>query len=297
MKIVSSTRVIFGALAILIALGLYLFFVTDDVSIGNYKQERHLRLGLTLQNKTNVLINDAEFWLYAPALRTSIHESVSIQSSDSYEVSHDTHGNQILNFKLPVLPPYATKVINLNFLLRISDIPVAVIDDANRYLKSEKYVETKNESLIALASKLKGATPLETAKNTFTWVSSNIKYAGYIKDNRGALYAYNTRRGDCTEYMYLYTTLMRINGIPTRNVGGYVYSEDSVLKAEDFHNWSEVYLDGAWNVVDPQGGAFFENQSHYIAFRIISDQSVKHDRLNNTQRFAISSGNIAVRIN
>ncbi len=68
-------------------------------------------------------------------------------------------------------------------------------------------------------------------------MAGNIQYAGYTKDDRGALYALKKRKGDCTEYMYLLTALARANGVPTRGIGGYVYAKDAVLRPMDHTPW------------------------------------------------------------
>ena len=112
-----------------------------------------------------------------------------------------------------------------------------------------------------------------------------------------AAYALNNKKGDCTEYMYLYSTLARIAGIPSRGIGGYVYKEDTVLKPEEFHNWSEVYINKAWHVVDAQNGIFMDDQSHFIAMRIISRAVPDLLNLKNTHQFSTSTKDITVNMN
>jgi hypothetical protein len=58
------------------------------------------------------------------------------------------------------------------------------------------------------------------------------------------------RRGACTEYALLFTTLARAAGIPAREVTGLYYLGDDE-KAFGPHAWSEVVLDGHWVPVDP----------------------------------------------
>ncbi|MCY3821380.1 MAG: transglutaminase domain-containing protein [Gammaproteobacteria bacterium] len=57
------------------------------------------------------------------------------------------------------------------------------------------------------------------------------------------------RRGDCTEYANLLTTMARALGFAARTVTGLAYD----IESESFalHNWSEVALDGWWIPVDP----------------------------------------------
>ena len=264
----------------------------------DYDIERTFSYSFTLQNKTNKVLNNVDFWVYAPVEETSNQKVKSVTASHSYKLTKDKLGNQVLHFKIEQFPPYASKIIKLESKLLLSNKPVSKkILHKDIFLQSEKYVEVENSQIKMIANQFTIADKLKNAKNTMNWVHQNIKYAGYIEDDRGALYALKTRKGDCTEYMYLYTALMRNQGLPTRNMGGYIYKESRVLKAEDFHNWSEVYLDGKWQVVDPQNGKFLENQNNYIAFRVISEKINKKLTPSNTQRVAISNVNILVKMN
>jgi len=39
------------------------------------------------------------------------------------------------------------------------------------------------------------------------------------------------------------------------------------------HNWAELYLDGAWRLLDARKGCFLEPADRYVAFRIISEDA------------------------
>lgn len=270
----------------------------SDEKRSDYEIERTLRYSFTLQNKTNTILKNVDFWAYAPVKETSNQKTEAITSSTGYELTEDELGNQVLHFKIPQLAPYASKIIKLETKLLLSASPVSKkIKNKELFLQTEKYVEVNHPQIEGIAKQFQASDTVKKARNTMNWVHQNIKYAGYREDDRGALYALKARKGDCTEYMYLYTALMRNQGIPVRNIGGYVYGENKVLKAEDFHNWSEIYLNGKWQVVDPQNGKFLENQNNYIAFRVISGETDNQIVPSNTQRFAISNENISVKIN
>jgi len=132
-------------------------------------------------------------------------------------------------------------------------------------------------------------------KQAYSWVAENIAYAGYIEEDRGALYALRNKRGDCTEYMYLFSALARSQGIPTRGVGGFVIADDAVLKARDFHNWAEVYLDRKWRVVDPQHKKFLQTEPDYIAMRLLFDRD--DGAIGNTQGFSHADENLDLKMN
>ena len=57
------------------------------------------------------------------------------------------------------------------------------------------------------------------------------------------------RRGDCTEYAALLTTLARARGFPARTVTGLAYDAEAGNFA--LHSWNEVAVEGHWRGVDP----------------------------------------------
>jgi len=123
---------------------------------------------------------------------------------------------------------------------------------------------------VKIAAEHKGNSAWRTAENAYGWVSEHVKEAGYTANDQGALYALEKGVGDCTESAYLFTALSRANNIPTRIMAGYVYGQSAILKSADYHNWPEVYIDGAWWVADPNKKNFRKQQSHYIATNIVS---------------------------
>ena len=184
----------------------------------------------------------------------------------------DDSGNQVLHFTFPEFPPFGTKIITIQADLMLSDKPNRVsVKNKKIYLQPEKYCESDNSQIIALAKTLSGATAEKTAKNIFNWVANNVKYTGYEKKPRGALFALNERKGDCTEFTSLFVALCRVNGIPSRGIGGQVAPESAILKPSGFHNWAEFYVHGSWYIVDPQKKVFMQNSSDYIALQIVGE--------------------------
>lgn len=283
------------ALVALLAWGGYQIW---DARQAQYPIKRSIRYSFTLQNNTNTVKKDADFWVFAPVKQTSTQLTQSIKASMPYALSVDQLGNQVLHFKIDSLPPFGTKIISITADLSLSDQSNRLKEkDLEIYLGPEQFMETENEDLIDLSNRLAADTESEKAEKLYKWVNTNIKYAGYVKADRGAVDAYKNKKGDCTEYMYLYSTLARIAGIPSRGIGGYVYKEDTVLKPEEFHNWAEVYINNAWHVVDAQNGVFMDDQSHFIAMRIISRVVQKDLHLQNTHQFSTSTKDISVKMN
>jgi transglutaminase-like putative cysteine protease len=262
----------------------------------HYSIPRHIQYSFTLQNTTNRLVKQAEFWTYAPVKQTSTQQCVNIESSHPFELISDDLGNQILHFTFQDLPPYTTKIITIKAELLFSDKPNRLpVKDLQSYLRAEKYCESDDPEIARLARKLKGPKKVKSAENIFRWVADNIQYAGYLRNARGALHALREKKGDCTEFMYLFAALSRANEIPARCIGGYVRSENAILRPNGYHNWVEFYDKGAWRIADPQRKIFMQNQSYYIAMHVIS-RSLKNP-MGNYHRFRFAGKGLKVKMN
>ncbi len=61
--------------------------------------------------------------------------------------------------------------------------------------------------------------------------------------------------GSCSEYTFVFMSMCRAAGIPTRYVGAFVVRGDDASTDEVFHRWPEVYLSGyGWVPMDAQAG-------------------------------------------
>ena len=82
------------------------------------------------------------------------------------------------------------------------------------------------------------------------WTSSSLAYVP--GSSCGTTTAYDTfvmREGVCRDYAQLVCGLARAANIPARYVTGYGANVDPA----DFHAVAEVWLDGAWHLVDATG--------------------------------------------
>ena len=68
-------------------------------------------------------------------------------------------------------------------------------------------------------------------------------------------FLFGSKRGFCEHYASAFTYLMRAVGIPSRVVTGYQGGEMNgdymIVRQSDAHAWSEVWLNGSWQRVDP----------------------------------------------
>lgn len=84
------------------------------------------------------------------------------------------------------------------------------------------------------------------------WIERHFTYrAGVSSSATTALESFVQRQGVCRDYAHVLITLARAAGIPARIASVYALGVDP----QDFHAVAEVFLDGAWHLVDPTGMA------------------------------------------
>ncbi|MGR3566016.1 MAG: transglutaminase-like domain-containing protein [Heliomarina sp.] len=82
------------------------------------------------------------------------------------------------------------------------------------------------------------------------WVRNNLTYViGTSDAQTTALETFVARQGVCRDFAHLVITLVRASTIPARMVSGYGLG----VKPQDFHALAEVYLGGAWHLIDATG--------------------------------------------
>lgn len=118
--------------------------------------------------------------------------------------------------------------------------PHIVFTDKIKNLSKEIVGDEKNPYLIA--------------KKIFTWISTNIPWAGareYSTIENISEYCINRKHGDCGIKTLLFMTLCRYNGIPAKWQSGWMLHPGEV----NLHDWCEIYLEGyGWVPVDQSFG-------------------------------------------
>jgi transglutaminase-like putative cysteine protease len=237
--------------------------------------QRQLRFTVTLSNPESYELVDQFIWLYMPAAETPVQKLESIEVSVPYEQQTDPLGHSIIKLAFPRLAPLSAKVVSVTANVSMGAAPAMTpLENPQAWLKSERYIESADSGIQSLAAKLKHPEARDTALAIYDWVRQHLHYMGYLADDRGAAYALDQRQGDCTEYAYLAVALARANGIPARMVGGYVVDKNAILRATDYHNWTEVYFDGTWRLLDAQKGQWLSPAEDYVAFRFYRDEEI-----------------------
>ncbi|NOQ87469.1 MAG: hypothetical protein GQ550_00965, partial [Gammaproteobacteria bacterium] len=122
----------------------------------------------------------------------------------------------------------------------------------------------KNQKTVTLARKLFQSSGADTKKYINTVLAyfhtNDFVYTlnpDLLGDDAMDDFLFTSRRGFCEHYASAFTYLMRAAGIPARVVIGYQggkmnpLGDYMIVRQSDAHAWSEVWLNGHWQRVDP----------------------------------------------
>ncbi|MCX7739294.1 MAG: DUF3488 and transglutaminase-like domain-containing protein [Hydrogenothermaceae bacterium] len=119
--------------------------------------------------------------------------------------------------------------------------------------------EVLSESVLDYGRKLKGKDSYETATNILREL---YRYQYSLSDlpvgeNQVEEFLFKKKKGNCEYFATAMVIMLRINGIPSRVVGGYktnTYNDIGkyyLVKQKDAHLWVEAYIDNYWIRFDP----------------------------------------------
>lgn len=201
------------------------------------------------------------------------------------ETTTDKHGNHIV--VLSNIHLRRRQAFNVTFTFEITIWLIDYEMDPNNigeydpsseifqeYTKAEEYIESDHPEIVQKAQEIVGSetNAYHMAQAMLDWVNNNIEYEDQ-EEEMGALWALENRKGDCSEYAFLFTALCRAVGVPARTVRG--SSTDAVLDGGTFmdeeigwHLWAEVYFPNyGWVWIDPAWGWFADNDPVHISQR------------------------------
>lgn len=277
------------------------------------RAERTVRYRLTVRNNSVEAIHGAELRVYAPAPHTPTQRVLKLTASQHFDSQRDELGNQALTFRID-LAQFGAKIISITATIAFNDSPEPTeLPRPEDFIKAEPFVEVENPRIRGVAAELtessgdspSGAAsgrpaaassgPEQLARAAYEYVAGHVAESPYEPEDRGALYALEHGKGDCTESMYLFIALMRARGIPARGVEGFVINGNAVLRSDSYHDWAEYYADGAWHIADPQQRVFGDaHRGHYLAMRILGVTGTEPPR--RWRRFEVSRSEIEVRM-
>jgi hypothetical protein len=215
------------------------------------------------------LTDTARLWLPMPT--TDAFQTIEVKSVEAcgrQKILKDSrYGNSVLFLTLD--PNDSGKTVTMRFYVQRREKPVyttsALFPD--QYLRPERLVPD-NENFRSIAAKVvEGKNgDLVRARAIYDHVIDRMRYMKYGSGwGKGdAVYACDSRTGNCTDFHSYFIALCRAVGIPARfAIGAAIPSERNEGAIDGYHCWAEFYTDGRWWPVDISEGDKCSSLSTY----------------------------------
>lgn len=241
-------------------------------------QTKLIRYNFSIRNMSEQPRAALQVRVFAPFEKLSHQRTKSLSASLPHEITSGSFEEKYLEIKSD-LPPYGVKHISVEALVELTSLPKKEpISAPEKYLASEPLIPLTEKVLVEKANSFRGGNPTTLARDIFNFTSKRITPSGYWREPKGAVFAMNQSKGDCTEFAYLFAALARIRGIPTRVMGGFIVDKNMNLKPISYHNWAEYYDGQSWRIADPDKGNFDTGYLDYVAFRQVSPTESSWER-------------------
>ncbi|SHN15510.1 Transglutaminase-like superfamily protein [Cyclobacterium lianum] len=203
----------------------------------------------------------AEMWI--PMALTDAFQEVELVSmdvpGDHRMIEDEANHNRILYMELS--PAHSGKKIKLVYdVTRKEKGPYEAREKiADRYLASNRLMPVDRRfreiALEAIGDKNKDSQLMQ-ARAIYDYIIDNMRYAKSGEYGKGdAVYACDTKTGNCTEFHSLFISLARSVGIPARfSIGAAIPSDRDEGGIDGYHCWAEFFAEGKWWPVDISEG-------------------------------------------
>lgn len=130
---------------------------------------------------------------------------------------------------------------------------------ADRYLASNRLMPVDRrfrEIAMEAIGEKRNDSQLMKARAIYDYIIDNMRYAKSGEYGKGdAVYACDTKTGNCTEFHSLFISLARSVGIPARfSIGAAIPSDRNEGGIDGYHCWAEFYAEGKWWPLDISEG-------------------------------------------
>lgn len=228
----------------------------------------------------------AEMWI--PLAKSDAYQKVDILS---FEVPGEQRIVKDKEYKNPILylalgPENSGQSVDIVYSVeRLEKKPFEEANpDAERFLAPNLLVPVGGRFL-KIAQEAIGAkradNKLVQARALYDYVIDNMRYMKYGDYGHGdAVYACDTRTGNCTEFHSFFISLARSVGIPARfSIGAAIPSERNEGGMEGYHCWAEFYAEGKWWPVDiSEGDKYTALATYYFGHQPANRVELSHGR-------------------
>ncbi len=213
-------------------------------------------------------VRDADIYLAAPTHGENQEILVDPIFSPSHIFKKDQWNQKVAHSRIAILHPGSSakatmktkaKLYRLNYVvypenvLDVSKIPMKI---QKRYLKDEPKYLLNHPTIEKAVHESVGqeTNPYWIARKVYKYIHKRMHYQR-IGGWDVAPKVLERGSGSCSEYSYVFISMCRKAGLPSRYVGALVVRDDDGSYDEVFHRWVEVYLPPyGWFPIDPSRG-------------------------------------------
>jgi len=207
------------------------------------------------------ITKEAEMWI--PIATSDKYQTVEIMSLEApgkqSMIKDKVNNNTILHLELG--PEHSGHSVEISYAaerLEKNAYP-SPERDVNKYLGPNELIPVGGRFL-KIAGEAIGAkskdNKLVQARALYDYIIDNMRYMKHGNYGNGdAVYACDTRTGNCTEFHSFFISLARSVGIPARfAIGASIPSDRNEGGMDGYHCWAEFYAEGKWWPVDISEG-------------------------------------------
>lgn len=206
--------------------------------------------------------NEAKVWI--PIAQSDQFQEIEIKKMQIYGddkmLSETEYGNKILFLNLTKEDSKKQVKITYHVKRKEKGAYKEQNTDLNRYLGGSVLLPVGNERFKEIVSEAtegkENDSKLIQARAIYDYIIDNMRYAKNEKYGTGdAVYACDSKTGNCTEFHSLFISLTRTANIPSRfAIGAAIPSDRNEGGIDGYHCWAEFYADGKWWPVDISEG-------------------------------------------
>jgi len=180
------------------------------------------------------------------ANNTIIQWNISGENSHSYELGVNA---------TVVAESFLVSDLNGVSALTLDEIKTLYPDVFSQYtrqqsVKNTVYIDPNNNEIKLVAESIRNQADTNNsfilAKHLFIWLKENTVYQTHDTDNsvQPSSVTIKKKTGDCDDLSFLYISLCRSVGIPSRFIRGYLVDLTNSVAGAVAHAWAEVFVGG-----------------------------------------------------
>jgi len=220
------------------------------LSIGLEAREITLSAKVLYKNPTNESIDKILHRVTIP-MDTSYQKllKIEVEGIKKYKIKKHKHGKgKYIEFAF-ALPKKSMLNKQVNFVVQISPKVFSLQNSISfnnynlngQYLNPSKRIESDSNEVLQIINKIKKIkTTYMRLQTILEYPSKILKYT--VQPTTSALIALKTKRGDCTEYSFLFVALARAIGIPSRQATVFHFSKNNTFNLPN-HHIAEIFTD------------------------------------------------------